>query len=75
MRCNPVGFIVAGVMLFASAALFGGYAWLVAFTGALAVVCGACTMVLRSRRREPWSGFTGPRGAPDQVEDGPSDAA
>ena len=54
-----MGFLIAGVVLFAGAALFGddGYTWLVALTGALAVVHGACTIVLRSRRR-PGSGLT-----------------
>ena len=68
-----MGFIFAGVVLFAGAALFGGYTWLVALTGALAVVYGACTMVLRSRRRKLRSGFTESRGAPDQVEGEPGD--
>ena len=68
-----MGFIFAGVVLFAVAALFGGYTWLVALTGALAVVYGACTMVLRSRRRRLRSGFTESWGASDQVEGDPGD--
>ena len=53
-----MGFLIAGLALFTGAALFGddGYTWLVALTGALAVVHGACTTVLRSRRR-PRSGL------------------
>ena len=70
-----MGFIVAGVVLFAVTSLFGGYTWLVALMGALAVVYGACTMVLRSRRRKLRSGLTESRGALDQVEGDPGDAA
>lgn len=46
-----MGFIIVGVVLFAGAAFFGdkGYTWLVALTGALAVVYGAGTIVLRGR--------------------------
>ncbi len=48
-----MGFVIVGLLLFAGAALFGdkGYTWLVALTGALAVCCGVCTIVLRSRRK------------------------
>ncbi len=71
-----MGFVIAGLALFAGAALLGGggYTWLVAFTGALAVVYGASTMVLRSRRRSR-SSFTEPKRAPDQAEGEPGDAA
>ena len=48
-----MGFVIAGLALFAAAALSSGYGytWLVALTGALAVVYGACTMALRSHSR------------------------
>ena len=57
-----MGFVIAGLALFAGAALLGGggYTWFVAFTGALAVLYGASTMMLRSRRRLR-SSFTGPK--------------
>ena len=48
-----MGSLIVGLTLFAGAALFGddGYTWLVALMGALAVVHGTCTVVLRSRPR------------------------
>ncbi len=59
-----MGFVIAGLALFVGAALpgGGGYTWLVAFTGALAVLYGASTMVLRSPPQVAEQ-FTGPKGA------------
>ena len=70
-----MGFVIVGVVLFAGAAIFGdeGYTWLVALTGALAVVYGLCVMVLRARRRS--RSHAGSRGASDHVEGEPGDPA
>ncbi|MDE2838282.1 MAG: hypothetical protein OXL97_12390 [Chloroflexota bacterium] len=70
-----MGFVIVGAVLFAGAAIFGdrGYTWLVALTGALAVVYGVCVMVLRARRRSPSNARS--RGTPGQVEGGPEDPA
>ena len=69
-----MGFLIVGLGLFAGAALFseGGYTWLVALTGALAVVYGVCVIAWRSRRKFR-SGFTELTKALDEAK-GESDA-